>query len=215
MNAFRWDTGVQLHAANEVVDATAAVTAGTPSNPRLSDDNNGHQLASRVAVRPVSGLVVGGSVARGPFVGQTAARAALDDQQLSDFTQVAWGTDVEYARDYYILRLETVVSTWTIPLMSAPGFQLPLRAVATSVEGRYKLRPGLYAAARLDHLGFSEIVGSVSRDTWDAPVTRLELGGGYSIQRNLLLKLEYQHNTRDGGRVHRLDLGAAQIVFWF
>jgi hypothetical protein len=215
VTAFRWDTGVQLHATNEVIEATASVTAGTPSNPRLSDDNNGHQLAGRVVVHPVSGLVVGGSVARGPFVGQRAAQAALDDQKLSDFTQAAWGSDVEYSRDYYILRFETVVSTWTIPMASSPGLQLPLRAVATSVEGRYKLRPGLYTAARFEHLGFNEVAGAVSRDTWDAPVTRLEVGGGYSIQRNLLLKLEYQHNTRDGGRVRRLDLVAAQIVFWF
>jgi hypothetical protein len=90
-----------------------------------------------------------------------------------------------------------------------------LRALATYVEGRYKILPGLYAAARADHLGFSEITGSRGPRTWDAPVTRIEIGGGYSIQRNLLLKMSWQHNVRDGGRVTRLNLGAAQIVYWF
>ena len=92
---------------------------------------------------------------------------------------------------------------------------MPLSALATYVEGRYKIRPGLYAAARVDHLGFSEVTGSLGRETWDAPVTRIEIGGGYSILRNLLLKLSCQHNTRDGGRVTTLNLGAAQLVYWF
>jgi hypothetical protein len=52
-------------------------------------------------------------------------------------------------------------------------------------------------------------------DTWDAPVTRLELGGGYSLQRNLLLKFEYQHDSRDGGLVRTLNPVALQLVYWF
>ena len=49
----------------------------------------------------------------------------------------------------------------------------------------------------------------------EAPVTRVEVGGGYSLQRNLLLKVAYQHNTRDGRpRDEQPDLGAAQVVFW-
>ncbi len=51
---------------------------------------------------------------------------------------------------------------------------------------------------------------------WDAPVTRVEVGGGYSIQRNLLLKGSFQYDRRDGGRLQsRAHLVAAQLVFWF
>ena len=214
-NAFRWDTGVQVHAGNDVIDATGSLTGGTLSNPRPRDDNGGRQIAGRVALHPVAGLIVGGSGARGAFVSQMAVRAALGETSEEGFTQTAWGADVEYSRDYYLLRFETVISDWTLPLLSAPSRKLPLRAIATSAEARYKVRPGLYAAARLDHLGFSEIATGLTSRSWDAPVTRATIGGGYSIQRNLILKAEYQFNTRDGGRVHRLDLGAAQVVFWF
>jgi hypothetical protein len=214
-NAFRWDTGVQVHAGNEVIDATGSITGGTLSNPRPRDDNGGRQVAGRVTLRPVPGLIVGGSGARGAFVSQMAVRAALGETGVEDFRQTAWGADVEYSRDYYLLRFETVVSDWTLPLLSAPSRKLPLRAVATSGEGRYKVRPGLYVAARLDHLGFSEIATGLTSETWDAPVTRATLGGGYSIQRNLILKAEFQRNARDGGRVRRESLGAAQLVFWF
>ncbi len=101
------------------------------------------------------------------------------------------------------------------PRSARPSSTQPLRALATYVEGRYKILPGLYVAARLDHLGFNEVTGSLGPQTWDAPVTRIEVGGGYSIQRNLLLKVSWQHNTRDGGRVTRETLGAAQLLFWF
>jgi len=215
VNGFRWDTGVQVHAGTDLFDATGAVTNGTVSNPLFNDDNAGKQLAARLAVHPVAGLVAGVSWAHGPFVSTTAARGAVGDGHDSDFTQTAWGADVEYSRDYYLVRVETVVSQWALPLVRAPWISSPLSSVGTSVEGRYKIRPGLYAAARIDHLGFSEVTGSLRTDTWDAPVTRLELGGGYSLQRNLLLKFEYQHDSRDGGLVRTLNPVALQLVYWF
>ena len=81
-------------------------------------------------------------------------------------------------------------------------------------RGRYKITAGLYGAARLDHLGFSEVTGSAGRATWDAAVSRVEVGGGYSIQRNLVFKLSYQHNSRDTAKQPMLNFVAAQLVFW-
>jgi hypothetical protein len=213
--AFRWDTGVQVHTATATVDLTAAVTAGTLSNPLFKDDNSGQQIAGRVSLHPIAGLVLGASAARGPFVSNTAARGAVGDGHDGAFTQTAFGGDVEYSHAYYLVRAEAVFSEWKLPAVGAPVINTPLRALGTYVEGRYKVRPGLYVAARADHLGFSEVTGSLGPQTWDAPVTRIEVGGGYSIQRNLLLKLSCQRNTRDGGRVTRSTLGAAQLQFWF
>ena len=44
VSAFRWDTGVQAHAENDVVALTGSVTTGTLSNPRVRDDNSGRRL---------------------------------------------------------------------------------------------------------------------------------------------------------------------------
>ena len=219
VTAFRWDTGVQLHAASGMVGGAVAITTGTLSYPLFSDDNNGRQIAARLELKPVAGLVVGSSFARGPFVSSSAVRAALGDGTASggdEFTQTAWGADVEYSHDYYLVRVETIASDWRLPVVKAPALDQPLRAVSTSIEGRYKVNPGLYVAGRLDHLGFSDLVGSSATAPWDVPVTRIEIGIGYSIQRNLLLKASYQHNARDGGVLQRDEhLEAAQLVFWF
>jgi hypothetical protein len=220
VSAFRWDTGVQAHTTVGMLSATAAVTTGTVSNPLFSDDNHGRQVAGRVELRPAAGLILGTSLARGPFISQSAARASVGDGHDAEFTQTAWGADVEYSRDHYLLRLETIVSRWQMPIAPPPpqqiALQTPLGAVSASVEGRYKLRPDLYVAARYDHLGFSDETSANETLPWDAPVTRIEVGAGYSIQRNLLLKGSYQHDDRDGGFLLKVaHMLAAQLVFWF
>jgi hypothetical protein len=220
VTAFRWDTGAQVHATAGMVTATAALTRGTLSNPVFNDDNGGRQLAARVELRPTTGLVAGASIARGAFVADSAAQAAVGDLHGATFAQTAWGADLEYSRHYYLVRFESIVAGWDLPIAPTPPQQLalrgPLHAVSASVEGRYRIRPRVYAAARYDYLGFSTITGARDTLPWDAPVRRIEVGGGYSIVRNLLLKASYQHDSRDGGVLApAANLAAAQLVFWF
>jgi hypothetical protein len=217
VSAFRWDTGVQAHAGAPTgfISATASMTTGTLSNPLFSDDNNGRQLAGRIQLRPFTGLIVGTSAAHGPFITDALARSVPVDN-AGAYTQSAWGADAEYSRAHYLVRFEAIVSGWQLPIVHQPALDLPLRAVSTSFEGRYKITPAFYAAARLDHLGFSDVVGTQVTAPWDAPVTRVEVGGGYSILRNLQAKASVQRDVRDGGRLQRRAiLGAAQLVFWF
>ena len=223
VTAFSWDTGVQAHGTVGIVSATAAITTGTISHPLFKEDNDGRQLATRVELRPVMGLVVGTSFAHGAFVSQSAARAAVGSEANDQsYAQTAWGGDLEYSHGYYLLRAETIVSSWRLPTATPPAAQVPIQdaltSFSTSVEGRYKLRPRLYVAARFDRLTFSDLAGADGiSQPWDAPVKRIEVGTGYSLQRNLVLKLSYQHNTRDGGnflpRVGKF--AAAQLVYWF
>ena len=222
-SALRWDTGVQAHASflnGRALSVTASVTNGTISNPLFKDDNGGKQVAGRLEWRPTPGLQIGTSVARGEFVSDAAASAAAASapppSAATPFTQAAWGGDIEYSREYFLMRAETILSRWRVPFAAEPARTDPLDALATFVEGRYKITPGLYAAARVDYLGFGSIASAFGTTPWDAPVTRVEAGGGYSIVRNLLLKVSYQHNSRDGGRLPAHEnLVATQVVFWF
>lgn len=213
VSAFNWDTGVQIATGWKAVSAAVAVTNGTLSQPRVSDDNAGKQVAARIAVEPTTGLTIGGSYARGEFLDRHV-RALLAGADAPDYTQEAGAVDVEYSRDHWIARAETVFSTWRIPLGDG-ATATPLRAVATMVEGRYTVAPGWYAGARVDHLGFSRITGSAGADEWDAPVTRVEIGGGHYVQRNLIVRASLQLNRRDAGRVSRSQLLAAQLLYWF
>jgi hypothetical protein len=215
-NALHWGNGLQMHVGTDTsaLEATAALTVGSLSDPTLGHGNTGKQMTGRLAFRPTPGFTLGVSVAHGPFISQSAAASSPTVADRNAFTQQALGADVEYSRSYYLIRFETVFDRWSVPVIQAPVIDTPLRAHATSLEARYKVQPGLYVAARIDHLGFSDITGTLDRLSWDAPVSRVEVGGGYSLQRNVLAKVFYQHNTRDGGSVQRLDLVAVQLQFW-
>jgi hypothetical protein len=207
-SALRWDTGVQARVGIGRFDVLGAVTQGSLGSPRVEDDNGGKQVSGRVAWRPLTGLVIGGSGSRGEYVDDALAPLL---PRAGPHVQQALGADVEYSRGYALARVEAVWSVWDSPL-AGPD----LRASAVSAEARYKVLPGAWLAARVDHLGFNEITGTtMGRLTWDAPVWRVEVGAGYALRRNLYFKAAWQDNGRDGGRVRRQGFAAAQVLYWF
>jgi len=213
VSAFTWDTGVQVSTGWKMMTAAVAVTNGTVSNPRVSDDNSGKQLAARVTVTPTTGLTVGGSLARGDFLDRRVRALLVSRDQ--DYDQRAIGVDVEYSRDHWLVRTEGILTTWRMPIGASAVAPTALRAVAAAVEGRYTLAPGWYAAARVDHLGFNRIASATQADEWEAPTTRVEIGGGYYLQRNLIAKTSLQINRRDGGRITGSQLLGVQLLYWF
>jgi hypothetical protein len=217
VTAFTWDTGVQVTTGWKALGITTAVTNGTASSPRVADDNRGKQIAARVTLAISPGLSIGSSFARGAFVASEVLRTIGHDGD-SRYVQRADGADVEYARGHLVARAEAVLSRWTIPF-AAQAATAPaprsLRAAAFSGEARYMLLPGVYAAARLDHLGFSRIAGTARTLPWDAPVSRVEVGGGYYLQRNLVARASWQANRRAAGRVTSSHLVSAQLLYWF
>ena len=217
ISAYRWDTGVEAHGVWRAVDAAIAITRGTLAQPRVQDNNGGHQVSARVGVTPVPGLIVGVSAAHGAFLD-----AALQERFASSgnpYTQSALGVDVEYSIQYWMVRSEWVQSRWTLPAIAAPYISAPLTANGGYVETRYKFTPRLFGAARVDALAFSDITGQRlfggAPKPWDASVQRVEIGGGVYIQRNLTVRAVVQRNWRDGGRVHRKTYVSAQVSYWF
>jgi hypothetical protein len=212
-SSLTWDTGVQVTSGWKAIDVTASVTNGTPSHPLVADDNNGKQVAARVTGRVSPALVLGTSFARGSFVGREAL-AALGLKDNGDYIQQAMGVDATYQAGHLVVRGEAIGTAWHLPLAS-PASILDLKAGALSVEAKYAFLPGAYAAARAERLTFNRVVGSRRTSAWDAPVDRLEVGGGYYLQRNLIARVSLQFNQRDGGRVTASRLAAAQLLFWF
>jgi hypothetical protein len=102
-----------------------------------------------------------------------------------------------------------------MPAFGALQLGGPLVAVSSLVEGRYKIAPGFYVALRADRLDYSKVKGTAGLTEWDAQTSRVETGVGYSLTRNVLVKGVWQMNVRDGGRVRKDGLFAAQVTYWF
>jgi hypothetical protein len=213
-DGLRYPAGVEVHAAGRRVEASVAVTTGSSSVPNALDVGWRPQVSARFAARPITGLVLGGSLSNGAFLTR-ALTDTLGTTGEGGGDQTAAGFDAEYSRGHLVLRAEAIASWWRLPPSAPPFLPDPLRAFALDVEGRYKLLPGLYVAIRVDHLGFSEVCGTTGCLPWDAPIRRVEAGAGYSIRRNVVLKGAYQYNWRDGARHPRLGLAAAQLLVWF
>jgi len=214
VSAERWDAGVELRLGGEPFSVAVALTQGSLSHSRVEDDNDGKQVAVRLQWKPGPALTVGVSGASGAFLSREATDV-LPPSGQGDFRQKALGVDLEWARGYWILRAEAVWSRWNLPAVDETRIVDPLDSLGAYAEARYKIRPGLYLAGRLEHLTFGRIDSSFGRQTWDAPVTRVEIGAGYTVSRHALLKASWQHNRRDGGRVPENDLVAAQVLLWF
>lgn len=213
MSASRWDTGIQARFGTQTLEGAVALTAGTLSNPLVRDNNAGRQLAGHLVWRPMPALTVGASAARGAFLGRDVLAARPDVRQTSSHQQ-AFGVDAETSWDRWLIRGEFVANEWTVPPIDAPAITHPLAARAGYIEARVRVRPGLYVAARGDRIWFSSIRTSSGDMTWDADVSRLELGVGYTIRRGMLVKSSVLSHWRDGGRIRRDTLIGVQLLFW-
>jgi len=213
VSTFRWDTGIQGHWEGRKVDLTGSVTTGTLSDPRVSENNGGKQVSGRVALRPIYGLILGASAARGDFIASNVKRRLSNPD--GPYAQTALGADAEYSRDHWLVRGELVWSRWNLPIAAEPTPR-DLDALGSWVEGRYRLTPRIFVAARVDRLGFSRVeVGPGFNPTWDARVKRVEVDSGYYIQRNLVARVAVQYNDREGGRIRKRTYFSGQLAFWF
>jgi hypothetical protein len=214
VHPLRWDTGVSVKLGSDPVELAVAVTQGTISNPRFEDDNEGKQIAARFGWRPAFGLQLGFSGARGDYVADVV-KVELPDEGGGRSHQTSFGLDSELARGPWLFRGEAIWTRWDVPSLPTLG---SLDALGFFLEGRYKIRAGFYAAARVSGSRFERIDaprGYGGEGTWDAPITRIEAGIGYNLHRHLLLKLVIQHNERDGGPETSRTIPAVQLLFWF
>ncbi len=215
VDGFHYQTGIEAHAGNDPIEASVSVTSGSLSVPGTDPGTGSLRVSGRVAYTPATGLRLGASFSRGGFVSRSLIESLGGAAANGPNSQAAAGADVEYSRGYWLVRTEAIYSAWRIPAIAAPFIADPLQAVAVSVEGRYRISPGLYAAARVDRLDFSDITGSAGTATWEVPVRRIEAGGGYAPSRNILLKMVYQYNWRVGAADRTAGLVAGQVLFWF
>jgi hypothetical protein len=215
MDGQRWDVGAEVRIGREPVQFAAALTQGSLSHPRVGDNNGGKQVSGRLQATPLTGLVLGLSGAAGPYLDRDLDSALPLDQRGRARRQRAAGFDLEYSRGHAVVRAEGIWSAWDLPPIEDPRIEDPVAALGLSFELAYRLAPGLDLAARLDRLTFAEIEGSTTRDTWDAPVTRIECGLGYALRRGLRLKVAYQYNWRSAGPRGRHGFPAAQLVWRF
>jgi hypothetical protein len=209
-----WDTGVEAMWTSDVVDVSGALTRGSTAVPVVEDLNDGLMGSGRVAVHGPAGLLAGASIARGQWV-ENSALDLTPQGRSTPSSQSAFGADLEIGVGPVLLRSEVIHSRFDVPL-AVTGGAAALSATSLFVEGRYRFLPRWQIGVRADRLRFSDVRTAAGLSaTWDANVERLEAMLGFRATRRLDLRIGWQQNWRDGGRVRRLGLPAAGLFYWF
>ena len=213
-SASRWDTGASLRLGRDRVQTAIALTRGSLSDPRVSDNNPGKQVAARVAFGPRPAFTLGLSGARGSYLDRKVTDS-LPAGLPRAYHQSVLGLDLEVAHGHLFVRAEALASWWSTPALGFPAIPEPLRTSGFYLEARYKVAPGWTAGVRVDRLAFDDLAGSRKTETWDADVTRIEAGLSWTPRRHLTLRGVYQYNWRDTGRFAREGFVAGQLGLWF
>lgn len=201
-----WDVGVAALGSLGPAEYRVAVTQGTLSSPRFKggDNNGGKQLAGRVAFVPATGILLGVSYARGPYLDSAVANALPVGARVEDYDQEIYGLDLEFGIRHLDLIAEFAANRWQSPnITDAGGSRADLTQSGGYVEAKYTVRPGLYAAARFDWLDFGAIedgTGTRTRLSWDYAIHLWELGIGYYFTDRVIGKLvrQDQRSERPG-----------------
>ena len=206
INSFRWDTGVQVHGVNGLVEWTGAVTTGSLSNPRVDDDNGGRQLAGRAVVRPAAALALGVSLSRGAFLSRSLEAVSRPRASRSKTPCSRRSVSMPNIRQGRFLGRGEVI--WS-RLDAADR-----RRRADDAGSRATVRAGRSALSHSARACTSRRAPSV----WASAAFARRRGGfaglgcagtsvrsrrGYSIIRNVMVKASWQRNLRDGGRVQQ------------
>ena len=214
VDGLSYPAGVEVRIGDRPIEFAAAVTTGSLSAPRPTGSNVGSQWSARLGVSPFNGLVLGASISHGHYLYASAVDYGGKD------AQDGVGFDAEYSRAHWIVRAEGVVTRWQLPYQYSPAAVYsgsPVSAFGFDAEARYRIRPGLYAAARAGLLDFSDVKDAYTYTTmpWEAPVRRVEAGVGYSLVRNTTIKAAYQWNWRDTVNYRTGGLALVQLHIRF
>jgi hypothetical protein len=208
-----WDTGVEVRLGHRLVEISASLTQGTLSRPRFQDDNDGKQLASRLALHVTPRLEAGASFARGewPAERSEAPGAAADP----DRKQTAWGLDAELSAGRTVVRAELIYNTWDVVPEAAGQALPPARVLAAFGEAIWRLAPRLRLGGRIDRMTFrarDDVPSYGQFRSWEEPLTRAEIAVSFLPHRRVLLKAAYQYNWQDGAPPGRRGFAALQAV---
>lgn len=186
-----YGTGASVFGATGRFDYAAEIKNSALSSHPDSWEDNGFDhpaVTARVGYRPDAAWAIGLSASRGPWLEEDAPGV-----DRGDLHQTALGLDARWAHRDLVVTGELVLSEFETP---AAG---DLQAASWFLGVRWKTSPGVWLAARFGQLLANEADGPAGSEVpWQPDVWRAELGAGWRLSPDVLLKAGYAFTHTDG-----------------
>ena len=198
-----YTTGAAVFGATSTLDyafeiKNSALSSHPDSWPEL--DFQDPTWTARFGYRPDAAWAMGVSASRGTWLEENVPGVDRDD-----LIQSTLGLDLRWAHRNLILSGEIIMSEFETP---AAG---DLRVATGFVQARLKVSPGVWLAARFGQMLANDATGSAGTEIpWQPDVWRAEIGSGWQINSNLLLKAGYSFTHTDDDAIageHLLGTG--------
>jgi hypothetical protein len=188
---YPYDVGASVRLHGGSVSLTAALVGGPLSESHDYTERLGRTVVGRLEWNPDPAWRAGLSYARGPYLEADAAEDLAPGLSLLSQYQTLTGADLSFSRGPWQVVAEFGRSRWDVASLGQA-----LGVSSWYVEARYKVEPGLFVSGRWSRMTFDSIETGVatlpSRLSWDADVSRLELGAGWYLSRDVLIKGEVE-----------------------
>ena len=215
IDAEHWDTGVQGRIKAGPIEWITSATVGSLPSPRVTDDNDGRSVQTRVVYRPHPVVSLGASGATGAYLAGTLDDEVPPGTDVESFRQRA-AADLVLAAGRWEVRGEVIGTWWSVPAAFDPRLRPALTTLALWGEGRVRVWPGVDLTVRTERLAFGDVESAQGPTPWEAAVSRVEAGVAASVYRRVRAKLAWQYNSRPlAGRVRQDHLVVGQIAVWF
>ncbi len=183
-----YTSGACVFGATESLDYALEIkNTGLAANPdSWSDLDYSHPAVSaRFGYRPDAAWAFGLSASQGPWLDENVPHGDRDD-----LLQNTLGVDARWAHHNLIVSGEVVLTEFETPAAD------DLRAASWFLQARWKVSPGFWLATRFGQILTNDAADDV---VWQPDLWRAEIGTGWRLSPNLLLKAGYSYTHADGG----------------
>ena len=187
----------------------SAVSSEPEEWNRMINEEYAPSYVVRIGSRIIPELESGISYHIGPYSSPLVKSALPAGKSIDDYKQEVYGFDLTFTRGWTTVSSEVFIDEWYVPNVKDNPFDY-----SYYIELKQKLMPGLFAALRYNSIIFNELRKSYGiREKWDYDVERIQAGAGISINRQLLLIVDYSVTTTHGPYEPKDNLASIQLRY--
>jgi hypothetical protein len=169
-------------------------------------------FTGRVVFQPVVWGSLGLSLSQGPYMKRDEVNASLTDDELEDFTQTLFGTDLKLSYHYFTFLASYNWSKWEAPYLDSLGTspsylwedEVRVQHISSELIADFPFLPGAYAGIRVERLISGDLKrgrSSYQYEKWTYDRNRIEFTTGLKLERNVILKASYLYSTNSGAEL--------------